>query len=229
MMPLAVGTWQFPPDRLFLPDKELHLWRFRLDLSEDSIEALRHALSEDEKRRADRLLLANKKKQFIVARCRLREILASYMDLSPEKLQFEYGPQGKPKLLLNDNIIRFNLAHSGCLALLGVIKSEEVGVDLEKIDRKLAFSRLAERFFTEDERFALAQASEVRKRRVFYRLWTTKESRLKERGSGFSSPNPSQPLPTFTRLFPLPQNYLGAISCSQWIDSIKKYHLRDTR
>ena len=227
-MSLVIGCWHLPPEQLVLPARELHLWRYRLDLPEQQVEVLYSYLSGDERQRAERLLIAEKKRQFIVGRGQLRTILARYLNSTPDSLLFDYGPQGKPGLPTG-NSIQFNLAHSGSWAILGIAKSAVVGVDLEKIDPLVAYSMLAERYFSEEERVTLFQTTDCRKRRTFYRLWTAKETRLKELGAGFSLANPVLSEPGFSRFLPVARHYLAAVSCSEIITSIKKYRLADTR
>jgi 4'-phosphopantetheinyl transferase len=68
----------------------------------------------------------------------LRALLARYVDRDPRALDFVLGPHGKPALLAEEGDpaidLRFNLSHSGSLALVAVSSEREVGVDIECAD-----------------------------------------------------------------------------------------------
>src|SRR5262245_28998241 len=67
------------------------------------------------------------------ARSRLKELLASYLDLAPEHLLLETAVSGKP--FLNPEQaggLVFNLSHSGDLLLIALGMRQELGVDVEK-------------------------------------------------------------------------------------------------
>ena len=128
-MTLQLTPWQAPPSHPELTAGAVHLWRFPLDCK-DSLE---HLLNEEELQRAKRLLIPDKARDFVVARARLRHILASYLDLAPESLRFNYGKSGKPAL--DDSLaesLAFNLSHSGGWGLCAVTRGDAVGVDVER-------------------------------------------------------------------------------------------------
>ena len=157
----------------------VHLWRFPLhgELSLSDI------LSNDEKQRAQRLRVPEKAQAFVVARTRLRQILGSYLDVSPEKLLFDYNEHGKPSLTGD---ISFNLSHSGHWGVCAVTRCGDVGVDVEAVKQSLDVAPLAERFFSAAENQWFNAVSSARRQRSFYRLWTRKEAWLKGKGGGFS-------------------------------------------
>lgn len=180
-----VSCWQLPLDELSLAPSTLHLWRFSLSTNRPLSELLT-LLSKDERQRAERLRDPIKAEQFIIARHALRSILSRYLDLNRSELRFIYNPQGKPELDPQQSTrLQFNLSHSCDLAVLAVCFDHAVGIDLEWVDPQLEHRQLAERFFTDKERQQLAQTAPLRIRRSFYRLWTAKEARLKQRGHGF--------------------------------------------
>jgi 4'-phosphopantetheinyl transferase len=59
--------------------------------------------------------------------------LAVYLDPEPEQIQLREGEHGKPHLADREEQLRFNLSHSGGLALVAVSGEFEVGVDLERV------------------------------------------------------------------------------------------------
>lgn len=222
-MSVAISCWQLPPQILPIAVGHLHLWRFRLDLPLPVVDALRSLLAADELQRSKRLLITEKQRQFIVARAGLRKILGCYLNENPAKLLFSYGQHGKPALLNEADTLYFNLAHSADWALLAVTQTGEVGVDIEQLDPTLDYSSLASRYFSQPDIERIDSVTAERKLRTFYRLWTLKESRLKQVGGGFSSL--TEPTGLYCRLMPVWRNYLGALSCSSQITSIIRFQL----
>ncbi len=213
----SLTLWSPPPETLELARSEVHLWRFHLDLPLDAIADLTCLLSADEQLRADRLLDQTKSERFVVARSRLRQILSRYLNRHPEELTFSYNEQGKPSLSGKpDNKISFNLAHAGLWGVLAVTSGMEIGVDIEQIDLDLDYEKIAANFFSTAEIGRLNQALPHRRRRVFYRIWTSKEAGLKAAGGGFSIPAiGEQEKEWLIRPFSVAQNYLGAVAVSR--------------
>ena len=80
----------------------------------------------------------------------------------------------------------FNLSHARDHALIAVARGQPLGVDLERIDRKLVAHDLARRFFSRHEADALDALPESQRATAFLRLWTCKEAVLKALGAGIS-------------------------------------------
>lgn len=206
--------WRLPPAVPRLDDGELHLWRFRLDLHPETISDLRPLLSPDETARAERLRIPSKKKEFVSARGRLRQILALYLKTFPSSLKFAYGPAGKPSLALPGPPFSFNLAHAGHWGLLGISAQEQIGVDVEWLKRPVDIGQIAGWSFGEELRAEQdALPPEMRSRR-FFQLWTAREARLKARGTGFTSADTTEISELVTGHFPLDDDYLGAWATS---------------
>ncbi|WP_084167847.1 4'-phosphopantetheinyl transferase family protein [Pelobacter seleniigenes] len=178
--------WQQGPDRLAIDDGVLDLWRF--PLAERAVEDVhRQLLSAQELDRAGKLLVEQKRTEFILCRATIRRILSRYLASAPEQLAFTTLEHGKPVLAadVHDRPLSFNLSHAGGWGLLAVTSGAAVGVDIELIDAQLNFFGIASRFFTRHEQNELDSYPAVRQRRGFYRLWTRKEALLKMSGSGF--------------------------------------------
>ncbi len=218
-------SWQDPEDFPQLLPGQLHLWRFSLDAWPATYENLRSLLSTDELVRADRLLDPLKRHNFMVARGHLRQLLANYLDLAPEEIDFSYNISGKPLVTAkNSRRLTFNLSHSGSRAILAVAINAELGVDIEKVDSDLKFQLLADRYFSPVELVALKGFSTIRERRQFYRIWTRKEAVLKMIGSGFSSPEPlgSVSQNCCLKNFFFAPGYISAVAINRKITAILK-------
>lgn len=99
---------------------------------------------------------------------------------------------GKPELIYGtvptgDNSggkLYFNLSHSGRYAAC-IVGRASCGVDIEQVREGRAYTRIAERFFCDNEKAYLNSESGSR---AFYKIWTMKESYMKYTGRGFALP-----------------------------------------
>lgn len=186
------GPWRLPPEDLALSEREIHVWRACLDQPPVSISALRKALAPDELARADRYRFPNGRDRFVVCRAALRTILGLYLRAHPDHLRLSANSYGKPELagLHSGSALRFNVSHSGDLALLAVGYAREVGVDLERLrpGRPGERMRLAERFFSPAEAAELRALPEDERDDAFTVCWTRKEAYIKAIGRGLSLP-----------------------------------------
>jgi 4'-phosphopantetheinyl transferase len=168
----------------------VHLWLAPLDLPAGALGRLATTLSADERARAERFVFPDDRSRFVAGRGFLRDVLARYVGVPPGEVAFVYGPRGKPALAgpPGSDSPRFNLAHSGGLALCAVSGSGEVGVDLEEI-RPLADAQAVARLvFTEGEQDELARSPAGQREALFFNGWTRKEAFVKAGGDGLSRP-----------------------------------------
>lgn len=110
------------------------------------------------------------------------------LNLSAEQLpdQVEKGTYGKIWLREHPKI-HFNISHCEGMAVCAFADSE-IGADMEKTDE--VNEKIFRRVFTQSEQELLKSRKENEKeyRESFYRLWTLKESRIKQNGLGMSMP-----------------------------------------
>ena len=186
----AAPPWRSPPEILVLARGEVHVWRANLDQAPSRIQDFLLTLAADERARAQRFYFERDRDHFIVARGVLRAILGRYSSRAPEGLSFTYGAHGKPALAgaSGAEAIRFNVSHSGEVALYAVARGVEVGVDLERIRFDVSAAEIAERFFSRREVEMLRALPADAQRDGFFRCWTRKEAYIKARGEGLSLP-----------------------------------------
>ena len=171
---------------------EVHVWSLPLDISQSSLASVTEFLSPDERKRADRLRFEVHRNRFIVGRGLLRVIVGSYCDLPPEKLRFNYGPNGKPELTPVQGARRagsplhFNLAHSEGVGVLAVTQTGPVGVDVEQVRRLPDFKELVSQFFSAREAAEFLELEREQQSAAFFNLWTRKEALLKATGEGIA-------------------------------------------
>lgn len=172
------------------PD-EVSIWRVTLSLPSSCLPLLERILSEEEIKRSSRFCFSEDRRRFVSARSALRMILSGCIGVPPDSLAFATGDNGKPRLIRHDERIadiRFNLSHSGEMALVAVTRGREVGVDIECVRNNISHASLARRFFAAEEREALEATPPEERLHAFFRCWTRKEAYLKAVGAGLSVP-----------------------------------------
>ena len=119
----------------------VHIWRADLAAVGEGLEDL---LCAAELARAAQIVPQRRRAEWTRSRGVLRALLARYLSADPRELRFALGPYGKPALHREvpgkarnprgpaASDLRFNLSHSGNLALVAVSSGREVGVDVER-------------------------------------------------------------------------------------------------
>jgi 4'-phosphopantetheinyl transferase len=154
----------------------LHIVVHRVELAQPAavVARLGEHLDVDERASARRRVDGAR---WTVARAALRSVLGEALDQAPAALTFATGPHGKPEL--PGSPLRFNLSHSGDRALIALAHEVEVGVDVERTNRR---STAVERSLTEGERAGLPDDAD---RHVeLLRIWCRKEALAKAIGGG---------------------------------------------
>src|SRR6185312_15132982 len=108
----------------------------------------------------------------------------------PERIDFSYGPQGKPALgaRWDHSGIDFNVSNSHEMALCAVALKCELGVDIEHVREGRDHAGLAERFFAPHEVATLGGLPADQRTLAFFKCWTRKEAVLKAVGTGIAFP-----------------------------------------
>jgi 4'-phosphopantetheinyl transferase len=164
---------------------DVQLWTVPLAANGARLTELVTRLTGEERGRADRFLRAEVRRRFIVARASLRSILGRYLDMPGPAVPIEEGAHGKPQLAAAEaNDLRFNLAHSGELALVAVTRGCEVGVDVEQLRPIAHWQEIAARYFHPAEVSAIEAAEAANRNAAFLNCWTQKEAILKAHGVG---------------------------------------------
>ena len=140
----------------------------------------------EELARAAQFHLANDAERYIVRRGKLRELLAARLGVEPRAVPLNCNSFGKPSVKGSD--LRFNLSHSGGVALYVFTREAEIGCDIEWRRAELARERVAERFFSSRELASLRAVPRSRWVEAFFNCWTRKEAFIKALGFGVSYP-----------------------------------------
>ena len=159
---------------------ELHVWRIELDTI--SGKKLPPPDPEDVAR-ASRFATPELSRRYLNSRGALRHILQGVIGREPHIARME---RGKP-WLPDTPQWRFNLSHSRGLALVGVAREAEVGVDVEWIRPQPRWEDIAERYFPPSVAAEFFAAPEAARNREFFRCWTRLEAMWKALGEGLNA------------------------------------------
>ncbi len=185
-MTAPFGVWNPSPASLELAEGEIHLWWIDLDGSD--LDGCLSICSEDERQRANRLIIPEVRRRWTASRAALRRVLAGYLELSPSSVSFGTGSQGKP-FVTNPwkSRIEFNLAHTRGRTLLAVTLERSIGVDLEQQRPVPQAVSLAARWYAGNEVKWLEGLPHENVASAFLWAWVKKEAYLKARGGGISA------------------------------------------
>ena len=189
----SLCDWRPGADVVELAPGEVRVWVVDLDagLTPDQVETAEQGpesslLSRDEQERADRFVRARDRRRFAVCRAALRTILGGLLHQSPASLRFRAAVRGKPELDAAQLSAHFNVSHSSELALIGVCRNHELGVDLERVRTIGEADRIVASFFSPAEHAEFGTIPDELKPLAFFRGWTRKEAILKGLGIGIA-------------------------------------------
>ena len=143
-------------------------------------------VSADEQVRARRLKRERDRVVSVRTRAMLRQVLAGYLGVGADEVNIGAGPGGKPEVVEPDGAgwPRFNVSHSGSVALIAVTGRTEVGVDVERVRADIAWPDVAHAFFSPAEVAAIERVAQAHRRRAFFECWVRKEAYVKGLGTG---------------------------------------------
>lgn len=174
-----------------LNEARIDIWQFSLQSELNGVEQL---LNDEERARGNRFYFSHHKRRFVNARATMRIILGKYLNIAPERLEFNYNAHGKPEVINVQNL-QFNISHSKDLALLAVGKGIPMGVDIEYYSSR-PYEGLAQHSFSEQEYHEFLRAPQPLKAAVFFHIWSQKEAFIKACGLGLSYPTKDFTVPT---------------------------------
>jgi 4'-phosphopantetheinyl transferase len=169
-----------------LTDSAVEVVMARLDVTPETAGELARCLSGTERERARRFAFERDRRRFIVARARLRHLLAARLGSAPEEIDFTTGSHGKPGLSGGD--WTFNASRSGDVAGFAFSRGREIGIDIETVRDLPEADTIAARFFSRRENEDYLALSSADKATGFFNCWTRKEAFVKAIGDGLSHP-----------------------------------------
>lgn len=173
-------------------NNNLHLWfAFPDDIRDETLlSEYARMMSAGERARHQRFHFEKDRHQFLVSRALVRTMLSRYTRIRPADLRFSKNQYGRPEIMADGNLppVRFNLSHTDGLVVCAVVRKDDIGVDVEDMNRKGATVKIANRFFSPREVRDLNKLPEPGRRARFFDYWTLKEAYIKARGMGLSIP-----------------------------------------
>jgi len=179
--------WESPHSVPALVPHEPHIWCVPLLAKEQQLQAWWTLLSSDEQKKAERYRFEKNTRQYIQARGILRELLGEYLNCSPRRIEFDYNTYDKPTLKPQSKL-KFNVSHSGQMALLAFNWGDEIGVDIEDSTREIEIDVVAKHFFSPNEVTTLTALPLSEQQTTFFNCWTRKEAIIKALGTGLAFP-----------------------------------------
>lgn len=156
-----------------------------------------HWLDAREQKTAGKFLFERDRRQYLIAHTLVRRALALEAGLPESELVIWRSARGRPflrpapdALPRGGSQLDFNLSHAGGYNLLGIVRRQRIGVDVERLDDRdeQAITTIV-RTFAEQERAWVDRLPPGRERdRRALRVWTLKEAYSKARGLGLGLP-----------------------------------------
>jgi 4'-phosphopantetheinyl transferase len=168
---------------------EIHVWSVSVSRAARRLPLIISALSHEECDRHAKFVREEDATLFAVGRALLRFVLGSYVGVSPRSLSLREGPFGKPVLARSHRApFRFNLTHSGDIAMCAITVEREVGIDVEAIRPVYDLEALVRSAFSDSEQRAIFSIRESERLNAFFATWCRKEAVIKALGRGLSFP-----------------------------------------
>lgn len=151
------------------------------------LEQLRHRITDyallidpAEVERAARYRFDHDRERYIIGHGLLRELLGHYLNEDPAQVRIARGEFGKP--YIQGHPLHFNMSDTKDALLIAFSLDNEIGADIETMNRTVDHQAVSEHYFTPEEISDIRQATDQKRR--FLELWTRKEAVLKASGVG---------------------------------------------
>ena len=175
---------------LKLNNNDIHVWitKPRCIQQTGLLAQYKSILTDEELKKQNSYIFAEKRHNALITRTFIRDLLSHYEDIHPSHWQFITGSHGKPEIVNPVLPLKFNISHTDDLIICAVMLSDEIGCDVEMVNRNCSFLSIAEDYFSQQEFSDLLNTPEKEQRSRFFDYWTLKESYIKARGLGLSIP-----------------------------------------
>ncbi|PKH06060.1 4'-phosphopantetheinyl transferase superfamily protein [Moritella sp. Urea-trap-13] len=177
-------------DKLTLATNEIHLWSVAPQTIQqpELLGAYSQLLSAEEIVKQQRFRFEKDRHSALVTRAFVRDLLSHYADVSPVDWQFVKGVKDKPEIVNPPLALRFNISHTDNLIICAVMLNDDIGCDVENIQRKSDVLSIAKYSFSDVEVNDLLAQPTTQQTSRFFDYWTLKESYIKAWGLGLSIP-----------------------------------------
>jgi 4'-phosphopantetheinyl transferase len=179
--PINVLEWRDACD--FELNYNLDIWRIHIPDFLEKIEENKYLIKPDEQSKSEAFAHEDDRNRFLLGKIYLRKLLAKYLKISSQDIEFDFLEFNKPILSAFPNM-NFNISHSGDYIVLGFANRRSVGVDIELIESKLDLYNLIYSTMSSVEVSSILNSESPRA--IFYKHWTRKEALLKSVGIGLT-------------------------------------------
>ena len=162
---------------------EIIILVFEIDSTQEKWSDYDTILSKNEKNKAHEFQHPDDRLSFAKCRSILRSTLSKWLNCDPNEINIIHRENGKP-YLEHSKVIEFNITHTKGLAAIAFSIDSEIGIDVENLNREINLDQVAKKVFTKSEQSLIDSNNQKDKKKMFYRLWTSKESYLKATGLG---------------------------------------------
>ncbi|HVA58247.1 MAG: 4'-phosphopantetheinyl transferase superfamily protein [Gemmatimonadaceae bacterium] len=178
------------PDPLpALSATDIHVWHATLAATPENLSSAAEMLPAHEREKTALVASEAQRARLTLSRAWVRDILARYLSEAPADITIRRSARGKPQVVAKDTDapLQFSVSHSADHMLVAVTRSDDVGVDLERMTRLADVERIAARFFARGEYDALLALPAEQHADAFFRAWVRKESVVKALGTGIAA------------------------------------------
>jgi len=172
-----------------LSQNSLEVWYTSCaDIDEETFHrAETQILVREERERMYRYRQPSDRRLYLAARLLLRSMLEAFTGVAAKDWRFRFNEHGKPETEEGFPPVHFNISHSKDLAICVMHPGQEVGVDVEPIDRQID-SGTASSVLIEREWESYSESPEEQRSEVFIKYWVLKEAYIKATGRGLFMP-----------------------------------------
>jgi 4'-phosphopantetheinyl transferase len=172
-------------------EAQVHLWLSQASDCDDEalLERYLELLDEEELKSHSELANPEHRREYLVSRAFLRDVLSHYAEAEPQQIEFERNASGKPaiKSAAASLDLQFNLSHSAGLIACAVTRAGAIGVDVESFSDDAGMLSVADHYFSPRELKRLRDQPAEQQPEQFCRTWTLKEAYIKARGQGLEA------------------------------------------
>lgn len=140
------------------------------------------ALDNERQRKILKYKFSNDKKCSLAAGILFQTMLFEIYGLEFKSITISKNEFGKPEIINYPNIY-FNLSHSGKYTCC-IMGDSEVGIDIEFLDTNIDTNLFKNILHEEEYSNVIRKTESMAQKKVFFSLWTLKESYLKKIGCG---------------------------------------------
>jgi 4'-phosphopantetheinyl transferase len=168
---------------------DIHVWHATLAATPENLTGATQMLPPGEQEKTALVASEAQRARLTLSRAWVRGILAKYLNQPAPEITIRRSPRGKPQVVPRDGEppLHFSVSHAGDHMLVAITRSDDVGVDLERMTRLADVERIAARFFSRGEYDALLGLAQEQRADAFFRAWVRKESVVKALGTGIAT------------------------------------------